>query len=211
MSSDPENIQHSAEEAFGKVPDNIRKFGTEGGYMSYRKRADNKVDFIAGRDYEYSHVHFFEENGKLCMQSTNELKRGTPEEYSRIDVEAFLKLLADMTGKVFDALECVNLDDSRFARKKVVLTTLPRIHLSEIKRKKAFFVLLTEPRECRFSEIDSNTPQIGVVKGWFGKELALIFVGKGKIHALPVKKLEQISSELEHEFESRWNLAIGAC
>jgi hypothetical protein len=200
-----------AEVAFSKVPDNIRKFGIGGGYMSCRKRVDNKVDFIAGRDHEYSHVHFFEDNDKLCMQLTNELKRDTPEEYRRIDVDAFLKLLADMTRKVLDALESMNLDDSRYARKKVVLTTLPRIHLSEIKRKKAFFVLLTEPRECRFGEIDMNIPQIGVVKGCFGKELALIFVGKGKIYALSVKKLEQISSELEHEFESRWNLAIGAC
>lgn len=211
MSHEVKDLQSSAEEAFAKVPDKIRKFGIEGGYMAYRKRKDNKVDFIAGRVDEHSHAHVFEEDGKICMQLTNELKRDTPDEYRRIDPEEFLKLLADMVGRLVGALESISLDEKRYARKKVVITLFPRVELSEIKKKKAYFVILTEPRECKFKEIDTKIPQIGVVKGWFGKELALVIVGKGRIHVLSAKKLEEISSEIEHEFQSRWNLVVGEC
>jgi hypothetical protein len=63
-------------------------------------------------------------------------------------------------------------------------------------------VFVTEPKELRFEEIDRQEPQIGVLRGWFGREQAIIFVAKGEIHSLSIKALKRVEKRLRRELKN---------
>jgi hypothetical protein len=209
LSQELREMESSAQIAFDKVPPNVRKFAIGGGYMRYAYCDEGKLDLVVGRDHEHQHAHFFAEEGKLCIQITNQLEKDRAKKYKRIDLIAVTQMLEDLKQYFFQNLERITLSDSRYAGKDVVLTTFPRVELDHVKRRKAYFILLTEEMLCKFNEIDLNRFQIGIVMEPDGTELGLILTRGGGIASISASKLEEMESEIEEPFRvkcSNWGI-----
>jgi len=187
----------SAEKEFDKVPSKITAFRFGDGFLRFKKDKKGTMHLHAKNVEGNVRLHMFFNDDEHGAVLTNEQMRGTPEEHTTFETEKFLETLAKPVNEILQSIE--KIDDNRFRGKKVQLSTIPKIRFVCIRKRTAYFEFDVETKECRFEDIDLYLPQIGVVKGWFGRELALIFVIKGEIHSLSVKAINRASKRLENQ------------
>jgi hypothetical protein len=144
MCTNPQEMERSAEIAFGHIPSKVRKIGFCGGYFRIGNCSGERLDLVVGREYEDHHAHFFKENGELVMQITNQLIEDKTQKYKRANWQEFLWMLADMGQRFHANLEWITIQDPRYAGKDVLLSTLPRIGFVKVKGKKAYLGMITK-------------------------------------------------------------------
>lgn len=205
MSASPEEMEQSAEIAFGKIPSRIRKIGFCGGYFRIGNCDGERLDLVVGRGHEDQHAHFFKENGAVVMQITNQLIEDKVAKYKRVNWQEFLLMLADTEQRFRANFEWITIEDSRYTGKDVLLSTLPKIEFVKVKKKKAYLGLVTEEEMSKFDDLDLSKLQIGAILEADGEELALIIIGKGRIASMPVTRLEELVIEFEETYRPKWN------
>ncbi|HEX9677281.1 hypothetical protein [Nitrososphaera sp.] len=190
----------SAESAFEMVAPNITDFRYEDAFFGIKTRKHNKIDVYAKNVHSDFRLHLYMNDRECGGVITREPTATTPKSHGEpFVVLDFLRVIAEPLKDLIGSIEQVSREDRRFSGKDVQLVTFHKFRFCCVRKGMAYIEPDVEYREYKFDNIDLDLPQIGVMKGWLGRETALIFVGRGELHILSIKHVRKCAKRLERE------------
>jgi hypothetical protein len=190
----------SAEDAFDHVGSDITDFRYEDAFIGIKKNKENKIDVYAKNVQSEYRLHLYindsEQGAVITREPTPTRPKGHSEPFTVEELlRPFVKPLEDLLSNI----EQISVNDRKFAGRQVVMASIHRIRFIRTKKDAVYFDPDVEYRISKIADIDQHLPQVGVMKGWFGREIALVFTANGSVHILDMKHVKRCAKLLERE------------
>lgn len=189
----------SMEVAFEQVPPHIKRFRYEDMVFAVNRKRTNFYIKTVTSD---NHLHLFMKDdtcyGVITREPTATRPKRHGERFLAID---FLRPFVEALNQFIPVIEEVSKYDRRFRGHNVQLATFHKFRFDQTRGGISNFEADVEYRESKFENIDTDLFQFGVMKGWFGREIAIVMVGKGQVVVMTMKTLKKYAKRVMHELK----------
>lgn len=183
-----------------QIPKTAREFRFGKMILIITKSKQGTYGFVIKNEEDPKHHHTLVAKNEPDFHYTQESDGITPNQHQSLDYESLLANIGKSLQSIFSTAQKIELDDSRFTRKNVLMLISQKIIIAEKTPKKVIFDQKIEYKESMFEDIDTSENCMGVVFNENGEEQNMLIIQNGDIFIIDLDNFEPENSKINDVF-----------